>query len=260
MGNPAELEEFEIIENPKQQPDEIVIYRDKDDMAREFVDAESLKRFHLNQPAYAIHLDNGTDIYEITPAAAYYIIRHSNNQYAPYVVRYQTFDFKNELEDEKEKDVTDYPVMETIRIYRDIYSSERTFVTKDVLVRFHLEKKYQEKVLIDDLVIYEIDAVDAINIINHAINPFAPYSIEYVAIEFEEELPKRREIPIPYYEKIIPYEEKPQKNTKRNLRKPRPRMEGESDELYVAYLEGFYDSMFGLGELREVLEPSHRRK
>jgi len=263
-----DYEEFEIVDNKK---DEVVIYRDKDDLGRVFVTKPILDKFNIEMPYYKLRLDNDEELYEIKPQEAIYIIEHADNKYAPYDIRYQNFDFNNELEDETQETIRrqmEEP-MEVIKIYRDIDNSERAFVTKDVMMRFHLTDDHH-KVLLGDFIVYEIDPTEAINIINNSMNKYAPYGIEYVGIEFdngkketkEPVMPyeekevvmpyHEKEVVMPYEEKVMPYEEKKKVETKVSAGpRPRLRREDESEEVYVAYLEGFYDCFFGVKHDKE---------
>ena len=268
------MKEFEIVKDNKKEIEEVVIFRDKDDLGRAFVVKEVLDKFHIAMPKYKLRLDTGDELYEIKPQEAVYIIEHANNKYAPYKIRYQNFDFKNELEDEEQKGKKQrtQEVKNTIRIFRDVNDSSRAFVTKDVIVRFHLENIHH-KVLLGKLVVYEIDPVQAINIISNGNNPYAPYNIEYVGIEFDHvEKKKTEKEPVmpysepvmPYEEKVMPYEEKIVKEEKQPtgpvLRRPRNRRPDETEELYVAYLEGFYDALFGIDEKVEEERRRHKKE
>lgn len=250
-----DYEEFEIVEDKK---DEIVIYRDKDDLGRVFVTKPVLDKFHIEMPYYKLRLDNDEELYEIKPQEAIYIIEHADNRFAPYDIRYQMFDFSNEIEDETQEQIRKQMEgpMETIKIYRDINNSERAFVTRDVMMRFHLDDDHH-KVLLGDFVVYEIDPTEAINIINNSMNKYAPYNIEYVGIEFEktntkEEKPIVEEQPVVEEVKEEKKEEKVEQKPKQG--KPRPRRENEPDEVYVAYLEGFYDCLFKVDAEKEEKE------
>ena len=215
----------------------ITIYRDIDDSGRTFVTKSVLERFHLPLPVFKLELTNDVDIYEINPTQAIYIIENANNKYAPYQIRYQDFDFANELRDEyskKEKknlSITD----DEIQIYRDVEDSSRAFVTLDVIKRFHLNN-LSLRVSLGEYDVYEIHPVDAINIINHASNSYAPYRIRYVNIQFEPENKTMEEHDEEEREEYIPGT---------SYLKPRGRKDYESDEEYVQYLEKYYESIFG---------------
>ena len=235
------IKEFEFVEDKKQIPREVVIYRDIDDMGRVFVTEETLQHFHLPMPEYKILLDNGVEIYEIRKEVALYIIDHAQNKYAPYHIQYQSFDFDNELIDQvsdQAKKTAEKPIDE-IQIFRDIDDSGRAFVTGEVLKRFHIEGTGLT-VYLNNMVVYEIDPVQAINIINNSNNPYAPYSIRYVSIEFEKEEDKKVE-KTPVQEPIKQEDDYIPGTT---YRKPRTRKPEETEEHYVAYLEGYYDSVF----------------
>ena len=222
----------ETVENEEDYYDTIVIYRDVDDSGRTFVTKAVLDRFHLALPVFKLELTNNIDIYEISPYQAIYIIENANNHYAPYKIRYQDFDFANELRDEyAKKDKKKSGVfLEEIQIYRDVDDSGRAFVSLDVVKRFHLDN-LSLRVSLDGYDVYEISPVDAINIINHADNNYAPYGIRYVNIQFDRE-----------------------DNDQENLiagthyQKPRGRDPHESDEEYVSYLENYYEKFFGKDE------------
>ena len=260
-----ELEEFEIVEDKK---DEVVIYRDKDDLKRVFVTKPVLDKFKIEMPYYKLCLDNGDELYEIKPEEAIYIIENADNRFAPYDIRYQNFDFNNELEDETQETVRrqmEEP-MDVIKIYRDVNRSERAFVTKDVMMRFHLDDDHH-KVLLGDFIVYEIDPTEAINIINNSTNKYAPYQIEYVAIEFdndktvekEDTVEEAKEEPIKEEPKV---EEKQAEKKEEDEYRPRPRLrrENESDELYAAYLEGYYDRMFNVIPEKENLSKKEKQQ
>ena len=105
MGNTKEdLVEFEIVDSKKKpEISEITIYRDVDDLGRVFVTENTLRRFHLSMPAYKLVLETEEELYEIKPQEAIYIIEHANNNVTPYKIRYQNFDFNNELEDQRQQ-------------------------------------------------------------------------------------------------------------------------------------------------------------
>lgn len=336
-----ELEEFEIVEKEREEIPEIVIYRDMDDQSRTFVTADVLRRFRIDEPEYKITLDERTIIYEIKPQEAAYIVDHANNQYAPYTIRFQNFDFNNELNDtmKEEPPENQEKAPDEILIFRDVEDSGRAFVTRDTLRRFQITTP-GSKVFLGHMIVYEIDPVQAINIISNCNNPYAPYMIRYVSIEFDKpqvkeepkEEPKEKprdeiiiyrdiedsgrafvsksvlnrfQIPVPaskvLLENMIVYEinpadaiaivdncnneyapynirymaiqfdpiqkeeEKPKEESHEeppvekteeleeddnlipgtNYRKPRVRRPYETDDHYVAYLEGYYDSIFG---------------
>ena len=257
------IEEFEFVEDKKKkEPEEIVIYRDVDDLGRAFVTESTLRRFHIPLPMYKLLLDTKDELYEIKPKEAIYIIEHANNSFDPYTIRYQNFDFNNELDDEYQngrKKAKQGEALEELIIYRDVDDSAKAFVGTEVLKRFHI-KKPNHKVILGDVLVYEIDPVLAINIINNSNNKLAPYAIRYVNIQFdhvekhgkEEPIPyEEKETVIPYKERVIPYEE-PKKETRYpSVRRPRMRRPNETEEQYVIYLEGFYDSLFGYSEEKE---------
>ena len=244
------VQEFEFVENKRPEPMNVVIYRDIDDLGRVFVTEETLRRFHIGMPEYKIVLDTGVDIYEVRKEEALYIIDHANNSYAPYNIQYKSFDFDNELDDgvsNRAKGTKEKPIDE-IQIFRDIEDSGRAFVTADVLKRFNV-KKTGLTVYLNNMVVYEIDPVQAINIINNSNNEYAPYSIRYVTIEFDKEEDKSKG-QIPYNDAVStiqgPAEKKPEEEyiAGTSYKKPRPRKPGESEEHYIAFLEGYYDSVF----------------
>ena len=91
------------------------------------------------------------------------------------------------------------------------------------------------------MVVYEIDTAQAINIINNCDNAYAPYKIRYVSIQFGKEQEKK-EVPEEPIKKEVQEEREYIPGT--DYRKPRVRKPHESDDHYVAYLEGYYDSIF----------------
>ena len=227
-----QLEEFVFVES-KKEPNydaEVVIYRDMDDLGRVFVTRDVLRRFFIEQPAFKIALDGETVLYEIEPAEAIRIIELSDNSYAPYHVRYQNFDFDNEIKDNalnnKILNVTD-----EITVYRDIDNPDIAYVDEAVIKRFCI--KPTKSLFVGDKEVFAVTPVQIINIINNANNKYAPYAIKYVDIEldFKEE------------NEVLPVEEEEE------FVGPRRRNYGESDDHYAAYFEGFYD---GIGFARKA--------
>ena len=273
MENSREnLEEFDFVEEKeKQRPSEIVIYRDVDDLGRTFVTQETLHRFHMTTPEYKIILDNGVEIYEIRPQEATYIIDHANNKYAPYSINYQSFDFNNELDDAKQQNQNEEKPIDEIQIFRDVDDSGRAFVTEEVLERFHIDNP-KLKVLLSNMIVYEIDPVQAINIINNSNNPYAPYTIRYVSIQFDKTpvIPYRDDLStvktpiIPYNDALSTVkdmeEEKEEYIPGTKYKKPRARKPYESDDHYVAYLEGYYDSIFNHEEVAAKEEQTQKEE
>lgn len=293
MSKPKEeLEEYEIVEEKDKvqtpEVDEIVIYRDKDDINRTFVNEAVLRRFSLAIPPYKLVLDTKEEIYEIEESEAIFIIQHANNPYDPYTIRFQSFDFDNELHDTYEHMDNKKKTIDEVVIYRDVHDSGRAFVTEDVLKRFQLETP-SRRVLLGESTVYEIDPIQAINIINNSNNSYAPYSIHYMNIEFDTEyyMPYDESIstvvedPMPYNDRVSTVVEDPMPYNERvstivedpmpynesistvedeslipgtNFKKPRARKPYETDEHYVAYLEGYYDSLFGEQETPEPVK------
>lgn len=234
--NEEKLEEFEIVEEEREKPDidQVVIYRDKDDLGRTFVTEEVLREFHISIPPYKLVLEDGQRIYEIKAQEAIYIIEHANNTSNPYHFQFQTFDFENELNDtyqQAKKDET--PATTEIVIYRDVEDSGRAFVTKEVLDRFELPEPYT-RISLGEETIYEITTSQAINIIENSTNEYAPYSIKYTSIQFQK----------PVLGETDSFIEEDDKIPGTSYQKPRERRPEESEEHYVSYLEGYYDSLF----------------
>lgn len=249
--NYNDLEEFEFVDS-KDQNDEIVIYRDVDDIGRVFVTSTTLQRFRMIEPVYKLLSDQGEDLFEISPRDVIYIVEHASNEYAPYTIRYQNFDFKNEIVDQAQKDksVPATDNFDIVNIFRDIEDPDRAFVTLDVLERFQLAVP-QHRVQIGDSMVYEIDSVDAINIINNRNNRFAPYQVHYVNLQFEQQphLDKVEALEHLVEEGISPDINLRERTTKNIV--PRSKRPDETDEDYVVFLEGFYDALYGRGELSE---------
>ena len=264
MAENEKITEFEFDEKKySNEPNHIVLYRDVDDFGRVFATAETLHRFRLIVPEYKIVLDNGEEIYEIKPEAANYILNHSANRYAPYDVQYQNFDFDNELTDSLQETAkeTKEKTIEEIQIFRDVEDTGRAFVTQEVLDRFHIEPTGLV-VLLKNMAVFEIDPVQAINIVNNCDNAYAPYTIRYVSIQFEKE--KKPIGPIPYRDDLSTVKEPEKKESEfiegTKYKKPRRKRADETEEHYVAYLEGYYDSIFTHEENTEEYIPGTRIK
>lgn len=249
----GKLEEFVFVDT-KDKKDEIVIYRDVDDIGRVFVTNNTLQRFHMIKPAFKLLLDRGDDLFEISPQDVIYIVEHADNEAIPYTVRYQNFDFKNELIDEaqKNKKVPATDNSDIVNIYRDVENSDKAYVTLDILKRFQLAMP-QHRVVIGDKVVYEIDSVDAINIINNANNRFAPYQIQYVNLQLDrsdpkhshyhdklEELKRHLDTVFSSNDKFVP-DAITQSSTKVETK----------DEDYLAYLKEYRKKMFSPQEAEE---------
>lgn len=222
---PEELQEFEFVESRVLPPMEVVLYRDMDDLGRVFVTEEVLRRFHIKKPEFNIQLDRDTVLYEIRPRQAKHIIEHDDNKYAPYTVRFQNFDFNNELRDEAAQK-NGFRAMKNIIIYRDIDNPKKAYVKRDVLKRFHIAES-SDKVQLGQKEAFAITPIQVINIVNNANNEYAPYHVRYVNVELSKK------------------EEMPQAPIEITVATPRKKHYGETPEHYSAYLEGFYDGKTG---------------
>ncbi len=219
-----QLEEFVFVRKRVEPEEEVVIYRDMDDLGRVFVTKETLKRFFIEQPAFKIALDGETVLYEIDPVEAIRIIEHSKNSYAPYNVRYQNFDFDNEIKDNARNNILN--VTDEITVYRDVNNPDIAYVEGSVIKRFGI--KPTSSLLVNDIEVFAVTPVQIINIINNANNKFAPYGIKYVNIELDQKDNK---------------DDLPKHVEEDEYIGPRRRILSESDDHYAAYLEGFYDGM-----------------
>ena len=209
--------------------DEFKIYRNANNPNKLYVRKEVLERFHLNLEVEEVII-SGVPCYVIDEEDLAYIVGNANNKYAPYKVSFVDV----ELDSKNMKPGYNKNAVNTITLYRNINDPDMFFVRKDVFERFHLETEVEE-VLINREPYYVIDPSDLEYIVGNANNKYSPYRLEFKDIPLGR-VPKKVTAKELVDEDYVPGT---------NVKKPRSRMAGETDEEYIEYLENYYNDVFG---------------